>query len=266
MVTLRCTFGVQRDLFLLPFFIDHYQRLGVSDFRLILHSPVAGSNQLDEAIDILSKRGLSPAGIWITDSWSTGENCIRHQEIVADLSEQAWILSADADEFHIYPLPLPEFTKTIERLGVSVVQGRLVDFVSSDWRLHQPVPEVSLFQQCPIPANPFFRFPGNPGKVMLHRRHVLTAPGHHNYLASPVGVVEFPEILTVAHFKWFAAVTEKYTDVTKIAHHSDSWMYSIYHQQINKNFVGWGRLLNILLHTRLGRLGRPYLDLLRKVF
>lgn len=156
------------------------------DLRLILHSPTAGSPQLEEAKDLLSIRGLRPAGIWITVSWSTGENLIRHQDVIADLPEDASILSAkaDADAFYIFPQPLSEFTACIERLGVNVVQGRLVDFVAKCWRLHQPLPDVPIFEQCPVRANPFFRFPGNPGKVMLHRKHIQTAPGHHNYLAS----------------------------------------------------------------------------------
>jgi hypothetical protein len=265
MVTLRCTFGVQRDLFLLPPFLDHYLKLGVSDFRIILHSPVARSAELEAAKDLLAMRGLTPASIWITDSWNTGENAARHRDAVADLSDDTWILSADADEFHIYPQLLPEFIRTIEQQGVSVVQGRLVDFVARDWRLHRPMPEVSLFEQCPVRADPFFRFPGNPGKVMLHRNYVQTAPGHHNYLmGGDREIVEFNEILTVAHFKWFASVTEKYTDPTKIAHHSDSWMYAIYHQQINRNFVGWGRILNLLLHSPAGNFFRPCLNFLHR--
>lgn len=260
MVTLRCTFGVQRDLFLLPPFLDHYQKLGVSDFRIILHSPVPKSAELEEAGNLLSARGLTPASIWITDSWNTGENASRHRDAVADLPDDAWVLSADADEFQIYPQLLPEFIRTIEQKGVNVVQGRLVDFVARDWRLHPPSPGVSPFEQCPVRADPFFRFPGNPGKVMLHRRHVLTAPGHHSYLTgNDRRIVEFPELLTVAHFKWFAAVTDKYTDSSKIAHHSNSWEYAIYLSQINRNFHGFGRLINIILHTTSGSACRQYL-------
>jgi len=252
---------VQRDLFLLPPFLDHYLKLGVSDFRIILHSPVPDSAQLDTAKELLAAHGLRPAAIWITDKWNTGENAARHRDLVADLQDDAWVLSADADEFHVYPAVLPDFVRALEQQQVSVVQGRLVDFVAKDWRLHPPRPGISLFEQCPVRADPFFRFPGNPGKVMLHRKHVLTAPGHHNYVGdSDREIVEFPELLTVAHFKWFAAVTEKYTDPEKIAHHSDAWMYDVYHQQINRNFVGWGRLVNLLLHTSSGKLCRPLVN------
>jgi hypothetical protein len=58
-------------------------------------------------------------------------------------------------------------------------------------------------------------------------------------------VVESNEILRVAHFKLLALVAERYTDRTKIAYSSDSWMYGVYHQQISSNFVGWGRSFNI---------------------
>lgn len=264
MVTLRCTFGVQRDLFLLPPFLDHYLKLGVSDFRIILHSPVPDSAQLDTAKELLAAHGLRPAGIWITDKWNTGENAARHRDLVADLQDDAWVLSADADEFHISPAVLPDIVRALEQQQVSVVQGRLVDFVAQDWRLHPPRPGISLFEQCPVRANPFFRFPGNPGKVMLHRKHVLTAPGHHNYVRdSDREIVEFPELLTVAHFKWFAAVTEKYTDTQKIAHHSNSWEYAVYLANIDRNFHGYGRFINRILHTAEGNACREFLRRLK---
>ncbi len=96
---------------------------------------------------------------------------------MAGLSEDAWVLSADSDEFHIYPQLSPEFIRTIEQQGVTVVQGQLVDIVARDWRLHSAMPEVSLFEQCPVRVDAFFRFAGNPGNVMLHRKYVKTASG-----------------------------------------------------------------------------------------
>jgi hypothetical protein len=265
-ITARCTFGVQRDLFLLPFFLKYYQKLGISDLRIILHSRLPGTEELETAIDLLKMHGLEPAQVWITQNWNTGDNASRHREIVNDLSDDAWILSADADEFHLYPEPLVAFISHIEQLGINAVEGRLVDYVASDWRLHPPSRTLDLFQQCPVRANPFFRFPGNPGKVMLHKKFVQTSPGHHNYLSNDINkVVSYPETLSVAHFKWFAAVEQKYIDPTKIAHHSNSWEYQLYQKQIQRNFSGYGRLLNIILHTQFGQTLRPAVDILQSL-
>ncbi len=257
MPVIRSTFGVDRDLFLLPHFIKHYRSLGVTEFRLILHAGSAESPNLTIARDLLASDGITAADIWITENWNTGENANRHRRAVSDLPDSTWVLTADSDEFHIYPQPLLQFIKGLEESDISVVTGRLVDFVSADWRLHPPRDAVSLFEQCSTVAEPVFRFPGNPGKVMLHRAGVHTTPGHHSYEDcpnKPWGV--YPEVLTVAHFKWFASVSEKYTDPSKIAHHSNSWEYQIYSRQINRNFYGFGRLANRVLHTSGGRFFR----------
>jgi hypothetical protein len=250
LVTLRTTFGVHRDLWLLRHFLEYYVNLGVQQFRIVLHSTDSESPELAEAKSTLEGYGISPAAIWITRNWNTGDNAAWHRQVVADLSDDSWVISADSDEFHIFPCALREFLQILEEQRVDVVRGRLVEHVAADFRLHAPRDGISLFIQCPIAADPVYPFPGNRGKIVLHRRRVLTTPGHHSYeMAIGDSLNVYPRILTVAHFKWFLNVERKYSDVSLIAHHSASWEYSVYTQQIDRNFRGFGRIVNLLLHA-----------------
>ena len=256
-IYVRSTVGVERDLNLVRHFVQHYRDLGVSNFRLILHAREEGSIKLQEAIVLLRELGLSPAAIWITKDWDTGSNAGYHRRVVEDLPSDAWIVSTDIDEFHFYPTALPEFTRTLARDGVEVVRGRLIDRVTREFRITPLREDVSLMSQFPVEADFWISNPGNPGKIMLHRNYILTTPGHDSFQAEVSReLIVYPVVLKVAHFKWFKGVEEKYTDPALIAHHSDTWVYPLYQRLIRQNFTGVGRIANLCLHTKLGRVFR----------
>ena len=256
-IFVRSTVGVERDLNLVRHFVLHYRDLGVSDFRLVLHAREEGSVKLQEAIELLGELGLRPAAIWITKDWDTGSNAGYHRRVVEDLPSDAWIVSTDIDEFHCYPAALPEFTRGLTQDGIEVVRGRLIDRVTREFRISPLRDDMSLMTQFPVEADFWISNPGNPGKVMLHRNYVLTTPGHHSFQAEVSReFVVYPVVLKVAHFKWFKGVAEKYTDPALIAHHSDTWVYPLYKQLISQNFSGVGRIANLCLHTKLGRVFR----------
>jgi hypothetical protein len=261
-ICVRSTVGVERDLALLPHFIEHYRRLGVSEFRLILHTRDAQSESLREALSLLQSLDLEPADVWVTQSWNTGANAERHRAIVADLPSDAWIVSTDIDEFHCYPVSLPEFTEQLGRDGYEVVRGRLTDRVSRQFRIVPLIRNVNLLDQFSIEADFWIRNPGDPGKIMLHRKSVLTTPGHHDYERIDGREIQvFPDVLKVLHFKWFDGVEGKYTDPALIAHHSNSWEYALYRNNLDRNFSGFGRKINLVLHSQAGKVVR---DVLRK--
>jgi hypothetical protein len=91
---------------------------------------------------------------------------------------------------------------------------------------------------------------GNPGKVMLHRKSITTTPGHHHFEEPHSGAVRvYPQLLKVAHFKWFEGVGQKYVDPALMAHHSDTWAFAAYDQFIQKNFFGWKHWLNAVKYN-----------------
>jgi hypothetical protein len=244
---LRSTIGVDRDLPLVPHFLEHYRNLGVERFLLILHARSADSIGLSNAKMTLERAGIEPAEIWITDSWNTGDNASHHRKVVSGLSPESWILSADIDEFHVYPETLPTFIKSISSEGYNCVKGHLVQRVSRDFRLRDLDPTQALGEQFPIETD--FRI-GNPGKIMLHRHYLLTAPGHHAIDESMAAEARtYPYELKVMHFKWYAGVDQKYTNPALMAHHSETWEFAAYDEKIRRNFHGWGRRLNVLTHS-----------------
>ena len=241
-IVVRTTIGVERDLVLLQPFISHYRNLGVDTFRIILHARSKTNPELKRAFSILETNGISPAKVWITENWNTGENALMHKKVVHDLPSDTWIVSTDIDEFHEYPKNLPEFVSQLESEKIDVVKGRLIERIARNFCLISPNPNLSLFEQYPIELPLQI---GNSGKIMLHRKFIYTAPGHHDFL--PVRdnrTLVYPEILKVMHFKWFEDVRLKYTDPAFMAHHSYDWEFSEYDCFILRNFFGWRRLWN----------------------
>ena len=247
MIFLRSTFGVHRDLLLVPHFIRHYINLGVQNFLFVLHAQSLNCRQLEEAMEILHEFDIEPAEIWITENWNTGENMHKHRALTAELPQEAWILSSDIDEFHQYPSPLFEFVDQLSEANQNAVRGRLVERVAKDFRLHRLKSDMDIHLQFPCEVS--FGI-GNPGKIMLHRNYLRTTPGHHAVDSDSEQYTNyFPQVLKVAHFKWFEGVEKKYTHRNFIAHHSETWEYSAYDACIRKNFFGWGRRLNVLRNS-----------------
>jgi hypothetical protein len=245
-IYLRSTIGVHRDLPLLRHFVDHYRALGVTEFLFALHSPTEDHSKLGDARRILEDLEIVPARIWITQQWNTGANASVHRELVEHLPEDAWIVTADIDEFHEFPHALKRFSKTLEEAGQNVTRGRLTERVAGDFRLHAIRDHPNIQSQFPVET--YFGI-GNPGKIILHRNFILTEPGHHSVDAqSKHCAVYYPDILKVGHFKWFEGVGDKFTDPALIAHHSETWEYSAYGDCIRQNFFGWGRRINVVKH------------------
>jgi hypothetical protein len=239
---LRCTIGVERDLPLVPHFVAHYKSLGVDKFLFVLHAYEKSSPNLIKARSLLLEYGIDTASTWITRSWDTGTNAEKHWQIIKNLSDTSWIISTDIDEFHNYPIPLPAFVEDLSAAGFDVVKGRLVQRVTRTFHLAPLNQGVNIFEQFPREAD--FGI-GNSSKVMLHRKRVLTTPGHHDFcndVNSPVRL--YPRLLKVAHCKWFKGVELKYVDPLLMAHHSETWEFAAYDQFIQKNFFGWKRWAN----------------------
>ena len=245
-IVLRSTVGVEMDYVLVASFVEHYRKLGVVDFRFVVHSLSSSSPKLDLVLATLRDLGIQPANIWITENWNTGDNSMMHREVIKDCPDHAWVISADIDEFHEYPMRLPEFIEELESGRFDLVKGRLTERIAQDFSIPNLDTSKTLFDQFPLQV----RFGiGNPGKIMLHRKFVLTTPGHHGFEDAQCIYKVCPQILKVMHFKWFGDVRRKYTDPSVMAHHSLSWEFSAYDRYIASNFYGWRRLRNRLRYS-----------------
>lgn len=227
--------GVQKDLALAGHFLDHYTRLGVEPDRIhiILHADREDASELDQAREVLSAYGAQPAELW-TGPYTSGELWARRQALQARIAdEHDWVLSADIDEFHEYPLELERFLAACEKDGVTAIQGPLIDRLAPGGKLAPVDPDNPLQPQFPIEADvmcPIGKIPGENDatgtvKLMAFKARILPGLGGHNPLPGP-GIVfaagqalaSFAEIkdpdfrfnhpVTVHHFKWTEGVME----------------------------------------------------------
>ena len=265
-IILRSTIGVEMDYVLVASFVEHYRKLGVIDFRFVVHSLSSSSPKLDLVLATLRDLGIQPIKIWITENWNTGDNSMMHREVIKDCPDHAWVISADIDEFQEYPMALPEFIEKLESGKFDLVKGRLTERIARGFSLPNLDTSKTLFEQFPLQV----RFGiGNPGKIMLHRKFVLTTPGHHGFEDAQGLYNVSPQVLKVMHFKWFGDVRRKYTDPRVMAHHSLSWEFSAYDRYIASNFYGWRRQRNRLRYSpivsRLASLLGQVKSVIRKI-
>ncbi len=227
--------GVDRDLPLLGHFIDHYVALGipVDRFHIVLNAAEKGSPGLARARSVLAERGIVGGQDWI-GPYTSGDMWERRRALqIAVASHGDWIVSADTDEFHAYPAPLPEVIAECARMGVACVQGPFVDRIAADGALAAVDPDVSPWTTFPVAADIGVGIGKVPGandatgtvKVMLHRGDVLPALGGHNPQPIPAELMLYgaplsrlPDIKTASfrfslpfrvwHFKWTAGLKE----------------------------------------------------------
>ena len=226
--------GVESDLALLPHFLGHYADLGIRADRmhLILQSAEPDHPALDAARDVLGRFGVTPHEVWIAPYTSDGMWQKRREVQASVAAEGDWILSADADEFHEYPEPLPDFLDRCAALGVTCTQGVFIDRLAPGGALAQIGPSPALSAQFPVMADVISRVGGTGRhhnrygtvKLMAIRSHVMPSRGGHHPLGGQAGVVhlfgrplaEFSRIetpafrfrvpLRVHHYHWSAGL------------------------------------------------------------
>lgn len=225
--------GVLDDLPLLPAFLEHYMRLGVMAERVhpILNAPSADEPQLSEAEDLLARYGVSPADVWI-GAYTSGEMWERRRRVQQEVAHaHDWILSADVDEFHVYPDSLSAILDHCEQCGSDCIQGPLIDRLAPSGKLAKIDPEQPLFAQFPVEGDVMCTIGKTAGaddahgtvKMMAFRATVLPGLGGHNprdldqtryLLGRPLSFlpgikdprVRFQVPFRVLHFKWKAGL------------------------------------------------------------
>lgn len=222
--------GVEHDLALLPFFLEHYLELGIAPSRMhiVLNAPREGTEEIARARSILEAHRVEPEERWI-EPYTSGAMWEKRREVqrrVADATD--WVVSADVDEFHEFPAPLPAFLAYCERKGVNCVQGVFIDRLASGGQLAAVSSEASIWEQFPIKADVMctMRQTEPDGwwygtvNVMVCRGDVFPDRGGHHPLSGKRDIsylfgrqlAKFPWItkaafrfsvpLRVHHFKW----------------------------------------------------------------
>jgi hypothetical protein len=121
---------VTDDFTLWPYFLEHYQKLGVKDFYV---------HTLMENVDpMASLSGDCPVLFsYNGDPWETfcgdynGLTAIR----LAEVKDDEWHVIADLDEFHAFDAPLDALTAEADQGGCNTVEVELVDRLAADGSL-----------------------------------------------------------------------------------------------------------------------------------
>lgn len=227
--------GVANDLLMLPHFLRHYAGLGVPSAatHVILNAPTSGEPALEAAARILAEAGAPEPVRWIapytSDSMWEQRRALQQQVATPD----DWVISADVDELHEYPAPLPRFLAACAARGIDCVQGPFIDRVAADGRLNAIAPAPSIIGQFPVQTDVIGAIRREGGmydpfgtvKLMAVRGRVMPSRGGHHpasgqnvrYLfGRPLAemrwigrpAARFRSPLLVHHFKWVSTLLE----------------------------------------------------------
>lgn len=187
--------GVDFARDLLPHFISHYLALGVAarDFHVLVQSPSKDSQNYRYVHESLRSHDISHVFDWVGEYTSRGMWDRRRQLQIDHTQERDWVLNADVDELHEYPISTDQLIEYCERYHIKVVQGVLIDRVAPEGRLAAVVPDQSLWEQFPIACDLMCSIGGNGQhhnqsgtvKLMLHRADQLPTIGGHGVLKPP---------------------------------------------------------------------------------
>jgi hypothetical protein len=184
--------GVETELALLGHFIAHYRDLGIAPERMhmILNTTDPASVNLQRARALLAEAGTAPAREWI-GPYTSDAMWAERRALQADIADPSdWIISADIDEFHEYPAPLPQFLKACAERAVTAVQGVFIDRLAPDGWLAPVKLDEPLAEQFPVEADVICSI-GRTGqhhnwfgtvKMMAFRGELFPSRGGHGLL------------------------------------------------------------------------------------
>lgn len=197
--------GVAHDLPLLPHFIRHYAGLGVRRERMhiILNSASADDPKLDAAISILRENGVQNFETWIEPYTSDAMWAKRREVQARTVTRDDWVLNADVDEFHEYPMALDDFLAACDEMGVNAVSGVFIDRLAPGGKLAEVLPKPDVLTQFPVTAEVTYslfgsgKYHGLGGtmKLMAMRGQIMPRRGGHGPKGHPETVHLYADVL-----------------------------------------------------------------------
>ena len=201
---------INADGDILQAWLDHYVRLGVTRFHVVLHGPE------EENAGLLALRGRYPIEVheMYGGPFLGREKKRRLDRVLAGLTNQ-WLLLVDSDEFLELPVgSIAEVIRLLERTDTDAFSAPMVQRIRADGSLDSPDPVPDPFREFPLCSwnlytlmsvkAPLTKFP----LFYCRTGTEMTESGNHY---PPVGTVAAPEILQGVshHFKWRRVVLER---------------------------------------------------------
>ena len=184
---MKLIFSVMINCDLLPHFLKHYTKLGVTQFICSIHD----TEEFAQLVRDKSKGyDLIIDGVF-QEPYIPNEASYKRNILDKYCDPEEWVVIADLDEFHEYlPTDLD---------GVDYVSGRMMDRFSSDGKLKQ-ITDEDIFQQFPVEKE---YSTGCLSKVVMMKAKNKLIPGHH--FLDGTGIAH-KSIVKVHHFKWHAGL------------------------------------------------------------
>jgi hypothetical protein len=212
---IRLIVGLSERIALFPQFLAYYAGLGVDQF-LVTINDMHNDNIVDRARADLAEYEHVVTSIWKGpfDVLQLEEHMCKAQ--VEHCRSGDWVLLTALDEFHEYPMPLPEVFDRCETLGVNAVRGVVRDRTTADGSLPRLDPSMCVFSAFPytallthavVHANTMFLTATR--DVVVRNRHQMGAWAAR-VAGPPVRACQDPQLLTQAHhFKWSRACVDR---------------------------------------------------------
>jgi hypothetical protein len=198
-----CVFDDSR---LLPHFLRHYVRFGVTEFHIAAPPNLAGYvGSTTRALRAIQHNDFNVAG-----SFTGGVEAVTKMRELAQGPEE-WAVIVDLDEFVEFPEPVTDLVGKVEAEGGNIVRGIMYDRFAIDGHLKSFDDSSNLSALFPVRAR--FRsavMRGNEFKGLLVRGHLKSQYAHHQFYHER----PYSKLLDISHYKW----NDRAIDRTRLAH------------------------------------------------
>lgn len=221
-VAFRCS---PDDEYLLPHFIEYYKSLKVTGFFSNLNYRLGwNKNTFDEFVERIKNNYPEIIFNVGPNTLEQSESCNLHEiyNLMKNcISENSYIIPADADEFHEYPFKtLEENINYLETNNFLYIKGSTHERVSKTGELFDIDPQKDIFSQCPNWNRYLF---GKPKISLLSNLTMYRKAGigHHDFIHG-IDVEIRKQVAdrksVTHHFRWTNeghARTQKWYDLWK---------------------------------------------------
>ena len=201
MIYLLANIGGESAQSLLPHFINHYKKLGIEKFLIVVHGGIKPPGTVPQIKKMLSRFNIDVCKTWYGE-YSDGvkDTELKNKVLRENCNQKDWIINADLDEFQVYPKYLPDLLKECDKNGYDHLIGRLIDRITANGSFPPISKSIPIWQQFPIACHLTEEVIGGyTRKVIAMRGYMTMKTGHHK---AKHGFRPYPKIFEVHHFKW----------------------------------------------------------------
>jgi hypothetical protein len=129
------------------------------------------------------------------------------REAVKSYGKKDWIILADVDEFHNFPVKAKQFLWDCDKKGFNCVRGHLIDKVAEKGELKNIQKDPRIDRQFPHASDLTEKIAlGNREKIVALKFPLVAGHGHHAVVRNKRAARYSSLTIDVHHFKWDSLV------------------------------------------------------------